>query len=150
MTLNCSLKSALPKSPTSANALQRPHQPPDSSSSYSSDDEGRKVKRRRKIAGLTATSNIAPKQTNEDLEATKFAADRSSQIQPTNDATKQSNWFDESDSDRFTAKDLLGTIHARPTAPGEAENDGTYKGTSQLPNLHPKKPQRPNQNRRPR
>lgn len=93
--------------------------------------------------GVTAASNTATKQTTEDLEATKFAADRSSQIQSTNDATKQSNWFDEGSKDRFAAKDLLGTTRALPAAGGEVESDGTYKGTSNYQSFIQKNPNAP-------
>ena len=131
-----------------SNIRKRPATPPpaasDSSScSSSEDDEGHKVKRRRKTAGVTAASNTALKQTTEDLEATKFAADRSSRIQSTNDATKQSNWFDENNKDRFAAEDLLGTRRARPEMEDGAENDGTYKGASNYRSFIQKNPNAP-------
>ena len=135
------------RAPKKSNFRKRPITPPpaasDSSSSSSEDEEGRQIKRRRKTTGATVTSNTAPKQTTEDLEATKFAADRSSHIHSTNDATKQSNWFDEDNKDRFAAKDLLGTTRARPFAEGEAENDGTYKGASNYRSFIQKNPNAP-------
>ena len=135
------------RAPKKSNVRKRPATPPpdaSESSSYSSeDDEGGRVKRRRRTAGITIASNTVPKQTPENIETTKFAADRSSQIQPTNDATKQSNWFEESSKDRFATKDLLGTARARPDAASEAENDGTYKGASNYQTFIQKNPNAP-------
>ncbi len=136
------------RAPKKSNLRKRPATPPPAasdSSSYSSseDDQDRQIKRRRKTTGVTAISNTATKQTTSDLEATKFAADRSSQIQSTNDATKQSNWFDEGSRDRFAAKDLLGTTRALPAAVGETEHDGTYKGTSNYQSFIQKNPNAP-------
>lgn len=136
------------RAPKKSNLRKRPATPPPAasdSSSYSSseDDQGRQIKRRRKTVGVTVASNTATKQTTEDLEATKFAADRSSQIQSTNDATKQSNWFDEGSKDRFAAKDLLGTTRALSAAGGEVESDGTYKGTSNYQSFIQKNPNAP-------
>lgn len=114
------------------NIRKRPATPPpaasDTESGYTStDDEGRRVKRRRKTAVITASSHQGPTAKTEDLSTSKFSADRSAQISETNDATKTSNWFDESKPD---AKSLLGTTRARPPNPGaDAEqSDGTYKG----------------------
>ena len=138
-------KKRAPKKSSIRKRPATPTQPASDSSSYSSseDNEGRKVKRRRKTAGVTVASNTVPKQTTEDLEATKFAAARSSQIQSTNDATKQSNWFDENSKDRFAAKDLLGTTRARPIVEDGAENDGTYKGASNYRSFIQKNPNAP-------
>lgn len=136
------------RAPKNSNFRKRPATPPPAASNYSSDsssedEEGRQIKRRRKTTGVTVASNTTPKPTTKDLEATKFAADRSLQIHSTNDATKQSNWFDEVNKDRFAAKDLLGTTRARPVAEGEAENDGTYKGASNYRSFIQKNPNAP-------
>ncbi|KAL8996002.1 MAG: hypothetical protein Q9169_004382 [Polycauliona sp. 2 TL-2023] len=120
------------------NVRKRPATPPpadsDSSgySSTSGDEAGVRIKRRRKIAAITASSSHISKPTTTDLSATKFAGDRSSQIESTDDATKQSNWFDE--ENETTTRNLLGTTRARPTAttsqaPGSVtEPNDTYKG----------------------
>ena len=127
---------------------KRPATPPpadsDESSGYSSatDDEGRKVKRRKKTAGVTASSTSITKTAIKDLEATKFAADRSSQIELTNDATRQSNWYDES---RTESEKLQGTTTGRPsTVAAEIENkDGTYKGVAKYQSFISKNPNAP-------
>lgn len=130
-----------------ANLRKRPATPPSASdaSDYSSsdDEQGRRIKRRRKTAGVTASSGAAAKSTTEDLEATKFAADRSALIESTNDATKQSNWFDENGKDELSAKSLLGTTRPRPDADTEAERDGTYKGASSYQSFIQKNPNAP-------
>ncbi|KAF6225596.1 hypothetical protein HO133_009596 [Letharia lupina] len=130
------------------NIRKRPATPPpaasDSESGYTSkEDEGRRVKRRKKTAIVTASSHNAPKKGTEDLSATKFAADRSAQISETNDATKTSNWFDESTPD---AKSLLGTTrngHVKPDREAEPTNDGTYKGAAGYQSFIQKNPNAP-------
>lgn len=129
---------------------KRPATPPPAasdSSDYSSSEEGhRRVKRRRRNGIVTAVK--AAKQPSEDLEATKYTADRSGHIESTNDATKQSNWFDETpntrENDVLGAKGLLGTTRARPdTTPVAAGNEGTYKGNSNYSTFIAKNPNAP-------
>ena len=132
-----------------ATIRKRPATPPPAgsdSSGYTSseDDEGRQIKRRRKTAAVTVSSGTTIKSTLDDLEATKFAADRSGQIESTNDATKQSNWYDESSKDSLSAKQLLGTTRARPITGGEVESDGTYKGAANYQSFIQKNPNAPN------
>ena len=130
------------------NIRKRPATPPpaasDSESGYTStEDEGRRVKRRKKTAIVTASSNTASKPQTENLTTTKFAADRSAQISETNDATKTSNWYDESSLD---AKSLLGTTRNRPAQTDkdtEAKNDGTYKGAAGYQSFVQKNPNAP-------
>lgn len=127
---------------------KRPATPPpedSNSSGYTSseDEEGRQVKRRRKNAGVTASSGATAKSTTDNLEATKFAADRLGQIESTNDATKQSNWYDESNKDALSAKQLLGTTRAKSSAGGEESNDGTYKGAANYQSFIQKNPNAP-------
>ncbi|SLM39790.1 pre-mrna splicing factor cwc24 [Lasallia pustulata] len=130
-----------------ANLRKRPATPPSASdaSDYSSsgDEQGQRIKRRRKTAGVTASSGTAVKSTAEDLEVTKFAADRSALIESTNDATKQSNWFDENGKDEMSAKSLLGSTRPRPDAGTESERDGTYKGASNYQSFIQKNPNAP-------
>ncbi len=127
------------------NIRKRPATPPqaasDSESGYTStEDEGRRVKRRRKNAVVSASSNTSAKVITEDLAATKFAADRSAQISETNDATKTSNWFDEQNPD---AKSLLGTTRAKPPTEGD-EASGAYKGAASYQSFIKKNPDAPN------
>ncbi len=122
----------------SSNIRKRPATPPEvsDSSSYSSDSDSElRVKRRRKAAGVIASSERSSKPWTDAIEPPKFAADRSGQIASTNDATKQSNWYDELSGETSSA--ISGTIHPR-SRPGTIlapENDGTYKGASQYQNF---------------
>ncbi|KAF2496548.1 hypothetical protein BU16DRAFT_335575 [Lophium mytilinum] len=88
----------------------------DSDSSSGSDvegDDGRMVKRR-KTTGILKSST-ADQKTKAGFEgATKFDADRSTTIQDSNDATKQSNWYDEKANDALSSKNLLGTTRKKP------------------------------------
>ena len=113
----------------------------DSESGYTStEDEGRRIKRRRKTALVTAASNTAPKTAREDLSTTKFYADRTAQILETSDATKQSNWFDE--------KSMLGTARvvakkADSSNTPDTASEGTYKGSSSYQTFITKNPNAP-------
>ncbi|KAI9758743.1 MAG: hypothetical protein M4579_002846 [Chaenotheca gracillima] len=135
-----------------SNFRKRPATPPpaedsDSSAYSSSEDEaGHKIKRRRKNAGAikaTTSSTVTAK----DLEATKFAADRSRTIDVKNDATKQSNWYDETSTDALSSKNLLGTTRSRPSAtsddPGAKAGDSTYKGQANYQGFIQKNPNAP-------
>lgn len=121
-----------------SNIRKRPATPPEisDSSSYSSDpDSGLRVKRRRKTAGVVVNSDKSTKPPIDAIEPTKFTADRSGQIASSNDATKQSNWYDEQPDENQSAKALSGTTYPRPGTIQLPENDGNYKGASQYQNF---------------
>jgi RING finger protein 113A len=127
-----------------ANLRKRPVTPPpaqsdsDSDLSSSEDEAGRRIKRRKKNTGaVTATSRGAASVASKDLSATVFAADRSVPITSVNDATKQSNWYDEDARDAMSSKNLLGTTRAMPTA------DGAYKGLANQTSFIQKNPDAP-------
>jgi len=114
------------------NIRKRAATPPEDSdySEYSSEDEqGQRVKRRKKVGGVAATSKVSSRIAGEDLQASKFDADRSKTLDTSNDATKQSNWYDEKPEVTLDAKTLLGSTRQKPVEEPEA-NDGTYKGAS--------------------
>lgn len=120
-----------------SNIRKRPATPPEvseSSSDSSGSDSERHVKRRRKTAVVVTSSDKSTKPPITSIEATKFTADRSGQIVSINDATKQSNWYDEQSAENSSAKTSSARSHPRP-GPGTIlvpeENDGTYKGASQ-------------------
>ena len=119
----------------------------DSESGYTStEDEGIRIKRRRKTAIVNASSTNAGKSTSTYLSTTTFTGDRSAQISESNDATKTSNWFDESTAD---TKSLLGTTRARPPKSGsevEEAKDGTYKGAASYKSFIKKNPDAPSRN----
>lgn len=127
---------------------RRPSPPPsdtsDSAEYSSSDDgDGHRIKRRRKIVGVTAASDLRgrARPTRDDLEAPKYAADRSAHIESTNDATKQSNWFDENKNGEMTAENLLGNTRPKPGT--QLQPDGTYRGSSNYQNFIQKNPNAP-------
>lgn len=128
-----------------ANIRKRPATPPpvnsDSDSDYSSseDESGRRVKRRKKTATVTVSSrNNATG--GKDLSATVFTADRNVPITSVNDATKQSNWYDENSADALSAKNLLGSTRA---VTKDAQPDGTYRGLANQTSFIQKNPDAP-------
>ena len=131
-----------------SNFRKRPSTPPaadsDSSAYSSSDDgEGRRVKRRRKAAGVVTSSEVKSKARQEDLETLKYSADRSAHIESSNDATKQSNWFDESITNETTTSHLLGTTRAHQGPSSDVSQGATYKGTSNYQTFIQKNPNAP-------
>jgi RING finger protein 113A len=132
-----------------ANFRKRPATPPpansdsDSDFSLSEDESGHRIKRRKKNTGaITATSKGIAKLEN-DLSATLFSADRSVPITNSNDATKQSNWYDEDVDGALSAKNLLGTTRAMTKDPNAAASDGTYRGLANQTSFIQKNPNAP-------
>lgn len=128
-----------------ANIRKRPATPPpansDSDSDYTSseDESGQRVKRRKRNAAVTVSSKDAST-VAEDLNATVFKANRDLPISSSNDATKQSNWYDNGTKDDLSAKNLLGS--SKSTAkPSQA--DGTYKGLANQTSFIQKNPDAP-------
>jgi RING finger protein 113A len=100
--------------------------PANSDSEYSesaSDNEEHKIKRRKRAAGVvTADSSSIAKPPTEDLIGpSKFAATNSRTIEKSDDATKQSNWY-ENDAAASTSKS--------DASEAVAGKDNVYKGTS--------------------
>lgn len=123
-----------------SNVRKRAATPPldSDSSDYSEDESGRKIKRQKKSGAVMASSKNN-KLSNSDLTATIYTADRNTTIKSVNDATKQSNWYDENANDALSSKNLLGTT--RSTA-SEAP-DGTYKGLANTTSFIQKNPNAP-------
>ncbi|KAL9101235.1 MAG: hypothetical protein Q9163_003491 [Psora crenata] len=126
---------------------KRPATPPQASDSESSGytsvsgNEGQRIKRRKKSTIVTGNSAAAAKLSNAtELTASTIAADRSANIEQTNDATKQSNWFDGKDS-----KALLGSTRQDrpPPAVTEGRGESTYKGASAYQSYVTKNPNAP-------
>ena len=134
-------KSALRKRPTTP--------PPESDSSdYSSTEElGRQVKRPRKAAGIAIKAEAPLDVTSSDISATKFAANRSGHIKPTNDATKHSNWFDEDMNNPLTSKSHDTTHAISSEAPSDLF-ETTYKGHSAYRSFISKNPDAPSSSSR--
>ena len=127
-----------------ANIRKRAATPPpansDSDYSSSEDEAGQRIKRRKKMATVTASSkgNVSRSQ---DLSATTFAADRNAPISTGNDATKASNWYDEDSKDSLSAKNLLGST--RSSGQNDSAPDGTYKGLANQTSFIQKRPDAP-------
>lgn len=127
-----------------ANLRKRPATPPpasDSDSDYSSseDESGQRVKRRKKTAGVTVSSKNF-QSGDKDLSASAHVADRNAPISNANDATKQSNWYDENDKDALSAKNLLGSTRSISKSD---QPDGTYKGLANQTSFIQKNPDAP-------
>ncbi|EON99496.1 putative pre-mrna splicing factor cwc24 protein [Phaeoacremonium minimum UCRPA7] len=130
-----------------ANLRKRRATPPpnsDSDSDYTSseDEAGRKIKRRKKNTGTVTASSKNYASGDQNLSTTVFEADRSIPITNSNDATKQSNWFDEGADGALSAKNLLGSTRALPKEP--QTSDGTYKGLANQTSFIQKNPDAPN------
>lgn len=130
-----------------ANFRKRPATPPpnsDSDSDYTSseDESGRRVKRRKKNTGTVTASSKNNASADKDLSTTIFEADRSVPITNSNDATKQSNWYDEGADGALSAKNLLGSTRELPKE--SQASDGTYKGLANQSNFIQKNPNAPN------
>lgn len=133
-----------------ANIRKRPATPPpansdsDADSDYSSseDESGRRVKRRRKTATVTASSKTTSAGPGgRDISATVYTADRSG-ITNSNDATKQSNWYDEEAEGAMSAKNLLGSTRSA-SAGKDSQPDGTYKGLANQTSFIQRNPDAP-------
>ena len=131
-----------------ANLRKKPEPPPatsDSDSGFTSsdDEEGRRIKRRRgNAAAVTASSSTTTtksKTTGKGNEVDEEQQPTSGplQLKPGNDATKQSNWYDE----ELNEKNLLGT--RRPREQQSTAPDGTYKGAANYQSFIQKNPNAP-------
>lgn len=130
-----------------ANFRKRPATPPpansdsdDSDYTSAEDDQGRKVKRRKKNTGIITASSKDHPAADKDVSASVFSADRNVPISNSNDATKQSNWYDEDAKDALSAKNLLGSTRAVPDTQAP---DGTYKGLANQTSFIQKNPNAP-------
>ncbi|KAI1114098.1 hypothetical protein F5Y14DRAFT_415422 [Nemania sp. NC0429] len=133
-----------------ANIRKRPATPPPARDSDSDDDDdytssedeaGRRVKRRRKnTAAVTASSKNKTSSAPDEHKAIVFEADRSVPITSTNDATKQTNWYDDD-------ANLLGKTRPLPRSATSADGgkpvDGTYKGLANQTTFIQKNPNAP-------
>ena len=141
-----------------ANLRKRPATPPPASSdsdfSSSEDESGQRIKRRKRntarTGGVTASSrthNAATSSTKDISRETIFQADRDRALNSSNDATKQSNWFDEGKADDLSAKNLLGSAARKSsskTGQDDAAPDGIYRGLANQTSYIQKNPDAPN------
>lgn len=133
-------RSAKGKSSFRKRAANPPPASDSDSANYSSseDESGHKIKRRKRNTGAITASSKSNPTSMRDLVPTPYAADRSATIKSSNDATKQSNWYDENATDALSSKNLLGTTRAKPEAA-----EGTYKGLANATTFIQKNPNAP-------
>ena len=93
----------------------------DFSDTSDDDDSGHRVKRRRKD-GVVATSAKPQGVNARDLKPTEFAANTSAKIDTTNDATRHSNWYDESAQDALSTNNLLGNSRDKNKRDNKLDN----------------------------
>ncbi|KAI1102448.1 hypothetical protein F4804DRAFT_313096 [Jackrogersella minutella] len=131
-----------------ANIRKRQATPPPASDSddddytSSEDEAGQRVKRRKKnTAVVNASSRDNAARADRSNGATVFEADRSVLITSTNDATKQTNWFDE-DSNLLGKTRPLPKTRDAPEPP--AQPDGTYRGLANQTKFIQRNPDAPN------
>ena len=114
---------------------KRPASPPpadDSDSGFTSseDEQGRQIKRRRRDAGVTASSKTVdssrPVETQTEVTNTTIPS-----LKDTDVATKTSNWYDEG----------IDKQVRKPTIQSK-ESDGTYKGAANYQSFIQKNPER--------
>ncbi|RDA88971.1 hypothetical protein CP532_0627 [Ophiocordyceps camponoti-leonardi (nom. inval.)] len=131
---------------STANLRKRPATPPpadsDSDDDYSSSggEVDLRVKRRKRTGAVITATSGKPSGERGEPAATVFTADRDAPITSTNDATKQSNWFD--DDEALSAKKLLGTTRKLPSKE-VSQPDGTYKGLANQTSFVKKNPDAP-------
>ena len=111
-----------------ANVRKRPAPPieSDSDEEFSSQDEfGQRVVKRRKKGGVSVTVASVSKPASHSRDPAP-TADRSTVIEKSEDATKQSNWYDSGEEkDRSFSK----TTREKPEVTNKSAGpDGTYKG----------------------
>lgn len=127
-----------------ANLRKRPATPPpagsDSDYSSSEDETGRRVKRRKRASAIVTATSRHGAGGEKHLASTIFTADRDVPITSANDATKQSNWYDEDSKGALSKKSLLGSTRSLPT---DAQPDGTYKGLANQTSFIQKNPDAP-------
>lgn len=125
---------------------REPSPPPmsESESDYTSDEEeGRRVKRRRKNATVTASS-ATTRRTVVDTDTNTDGTVPAPSLPAGNDATKQSNWYDETKDDELSARNLLGKTRGKPGPTSTPEEpDGKYRGASNYTSFIQKNPDAP-------
>lgn len=120
-----------------ANIRKREATPPpasDSESDYSSseDEAGHRVKRRKRNTAVVAASSKDTASKPDDWGVGPAEVDRSVPITDSNDATKQSNWYEKDDSSS-----------SKPARAKPADGpDGTYKGLANQTSYIEKNPDR--------
>ncbi|EMC98751.1 hypothetical protein BAUCODRAFT_31029 [Baudoinia panamericana UAMH 10762] len=116
-----------------SNIRKRPATPPPedsgSDSELTDDEQGTRVKRRKKTGVAVATD--ARRGPLDLSKSTAFEADRAKVITASEDATKTSNWYTGADS----AERARGVARLRQEDTTQEDTDGTYKGAAGYSNF---------------
>ena len=90
-----------------------PRSDSDSSSGSDAEDGDGRIVKRRKLNGNALKASTADQKAKSALEGTtKYEANRSAVIEASTDATKQSNWYEETADDALSSKNLLGSTRS--------------------------------------
>ncbi|KAF2875317.1 hypothetical protein BDV95DRAFT_564806 [Massariosphaeria phaeospora] len=108
-----------------------PPPPSDSDSDFSDSEtegqDGRVVKRRKVNESALKASTTDQKAKGAYEGTTKYEADRSTVIEASGDATKQSNWYDEKAQGALSTKNLLGKTRELPQSSTEKATDASAR-----------------------
>ena len=122
-----------------ANIRKRPATPPTedsaSESEYTDNEDGARVKRRKKDGVKVVGSG--PQATQDFSKSTKFEADRTNKITVNEDATKTSNWYDE-------VEESVVKPPSKTQSEAQESNDTGYKGSANYSTFISKNPNAPN------
>lgn len=136
------------KKRTNKNIRKRPATPPpndsdSASDDYTDDEQGTRVKRRKKDGVAIAASTRQDASTQDFSKSTKFAADRSTTIAANDDATKASTWYTDASLAADAAVATAKSKRQQREDNGEddaAASSGTYKGSAQYSSFIQKNP----------
>lgn len=129
MTVTFKKRGAMGKKNMKKRIVAPPSESDESSDDSSSNDHPSQAFKRRKPNIDVSSSSINKKPTDQELSITN-AADRKAQITYTNDATKQSNWFDEDLKD--------SSVASANTSGAQQSRSGPYKGPASQTSSVPK------------
>lgn len=122
-----------------ANIRKRPATPPPehsaSESEYTDNEDGARVKRRKKDG--VKVVGAGPQAAQDFSKSTKFEADRSNTITVTQDATKTSNWYDETEAG-------VAKPPSKTQSDAKESNGSGYKGSANYSTFIEKNPNAPN------
>jgi RING finger protein 113A len=111
---------AAPRKP----APQPTHSSISSDSASDSDDADSHIVKRRKLHTNALKASTADQQQKSTFEgATKYAADHSTVLELSNDATKSADWYEETADDTLSKKNLLGSTRALPKPSSTEKED---------------------------
>lgn len=122
------------------NIRKRPATPPledsDSGSDYTDDEQGTRVKRRKKD-GVSVAATRKDTTAQDFSKSTRYTADRSTTISANDDATKASTWYTDAS---LAADTAVANARANRQQREDNDTDGAYKGSAQYSSFIQKNP----------